>query len=456
MRRIFEVTPVFALLVFGIGCGSLAPSGYRERPLAIVDVALISMTGAVSVSEKQTVIVRGDLIESAGPSSGVRIPRDAVRIDGRGKYLMPGLVDAHVHLEHFESTEVLRVLLAHGVTTVRNMDGRPEVLDWRRRTRAGEIAGPVIVTAGPILDGDPPLLPDNTRVGTPEAARAAVAAQADEGYDFVKVYTNLTAEAYAAVVDEARERALPVTGHVPRAVPLTEAAGRQISIEHLSDIGREIEAESSPYRGRWHWSKLLVAPPVDPEKLERSVAALALAKIAVVPTLVQAERSVARPDELGRWLEDPRLRLLPAGFVDEWTRRLERDSGRMGADDWRLVEEGRKNRSRIVMALHRANVPLLVGTDMPNPFVIPGASVHEEIRSLVDAGLEPAQALIAATRAPCEFMRLNCGTVESGKRADLILLDGDPLGDLRFLQPLLVIAGGRLIDPVAIRDGMTR
>lgn len=167
---------------------------------AFVGAHVIPMTAGASVLVDQTVLVGSGRILAIGPTSTTPVPRGAVRIDARGHYLLPGLVDAHVHLEHFDDPVVLSRFVAKGVTTVRNMDGRPYILEWKRRVALGELLGPTIYTAGPILDGDPPLLDDNTVVRTTAEARAAVEAQHDAGYDFVKVYTNISREAYDEVV----------------------------------------------------------------------------------------------------------------------------------------------------------------------------------------------------------------------------------------------------------------
>ena len=203
-------------------------------PLAFVGIDVVTMVPGQSVLRDQTVVIRQGRIAALGPRAGTPVDEPVRTVDGRGLYLMPGLADLHVHLEHFDDPSVLDLFLAHGVTTVRNMDGRPRILEWRRQVEAGEVLGPRIITAGPILDGDPPLRPDNTAVADPPAARAAVAEQAAAGYDFIKVYTNLSAEAYRAVFAAAAEHGLPVAGHVPRFLDPGDArkAG-QASIEHL-------------------------------------------------------------------------------------------------------------------------------------------------------------------------------------------------------------------------------
>lgn len=413
------------------------------RSIAIVGVNVVAMTNPVVVARDQTVVIEGDRITAVGARRDVRVPAGARRIDRAGDYLMPGLVDAHVHLEYFETPAMLRQFLAYGVTTVRNMDGRPHLLAWREQIRAGTLLGPRIVTAGPILDGAPPLLPDNVSVASPDAARDAVRQQASAGYDFIKVYTNLSPSAYSAIVDAARDAQLPVAGHVPRSVSLETAAESQAAIEHLTDIGRWIEADDSPLAGKWHWSKLLIAAPIAPLKLTAVARRLAAAGTAVVPTMLQAERSVGSAEELSRWLQTPEVANLPPEFRTEWESRVRRASARLEGDDWHIVERGLKQRAAVVNALREAGVRLLVGTDTPNAFVVPGFSMHEELQRLTSSGASAEKALAAATRVPCEFLGLDCGVVAPGRRADLLITENNPLHDPANLRPVLVVVAGR-------------
>jgi hypothetical protein len=401
------------------------------------------MTGTGELLRDQTVLVRGDRIVAIGPRGEIPIPTGALILEAKDRYLVPGLTDMHVHLEYFDDPGVLKLFLAHGVTSVRNMDGRPYILEWRRRTAAGELLGPSIHTAGPLLDGDPPIRPDNTVVRNADEARAAVLTQADAGYDFIKVYINLSLEAYRAILAAARERGLPVAGHVPRRVDLQEALAAGQTIEHLTDYGDWIEADDSPFRDRWHWSKLYLAMPVDPRKMASAVDRIARSKVWTVPTMVQAERALAPPETLSAWLAAPEMAYIPPDGRELWEGRVRRITERMDAEDWARVKEGAENRRRLAATLRAAGARLLVGTDTPNPFVVPGFSVHEELVNFVEAGFTPEEALSAATReAALFFGELDeWGTVEAGKRADLMLLEANPLeniGNARRLAGVMV------------------
>jgi imidazolonepropionase-like amidohydrolase len=431
-------------------CSPATPSAAPPVPatpsLAIVDVSVIPMAGDRDVLDRYTVLVTGDRITAVGPAASVVVPEGTPRVDGTGRYLIPGLADMHVHLEHFTDPSILRVFLRHGVTTVRNMDGRPYLLDWRRRVAAGELPGPNIVTAGPLLDGSPPLRDDNLVVRDAAEARAAVLAQDSAGYDFVKVYTNLSREAYQAIVATAAERNLPVAGHVPRpmSVQAVMAAGQR-AIEHLDGYDDLIESDSSPYRGRWHWSKLYLGMPADSAKITRAAVMTAEARTWNVPTLV-VKTKLAPLHVMKGWLHELDLSHLPPAVRAHWDpaswdegyrRRLES----FGSEELEVLEAGRANRSRLVRALGAVGAGLLVGTDTPNPFVLPGAAVHEELRLFVEAGLTPHGALAAATREPARFLgRLQeSGTIEPGKRADLVLLTANPLEDIRNTERIAAV-----------------
>ena len=288
---------------------STEPSAESTEPAALqavafVGVNVIPMTGGEELIRDQTVLVRGDRVARIGPRNAVDVPDEALRVDGTGKYLMPGLVDMHVHLEYFDDPAVLGLFLANGVTTVRNMDGRPYILEWKRRIAESDLLGPTIYTAGPLLDGDPPLRPDNTVVRNESEAQAAVTEQYSAGYDFIKVYTNLSPEVYRAILLKADEYGLPVAGHIPRDLDVTVAfESGQTAIEHLGDYADSVESDGSPFLDGWHWSKRFLGMPMDLAKARSIADQQTQTGVWTVPTIVQADKEVAPADSFRSWLE---------------------------------------------------------------------------------------------------------------------------------------------------------
>lgn len=433
------------------------PFAAAEPILAIVGASVIPMTGSQRILPDQTVIVREGRISKMGPRGQTAIPRNAVEIDAAGKYLMPALADMHVHLEHFDDPAYLQGFLVQGVTFVRSMDGRPRILEWKRDAASGRLPSPLIHTAGPVLDGDPPARSDNRKVGDGDEARRAVAEQADAGYDFIKIYTNLSREVYGAIVEAAKARGLPVAGHVPRSVDFSELLADGIaSIEHLGDFADALQVKGSELPAQAQALKRRLAVDLDPDRRDTLASRLARSGTWVVPTVVQSDRAVAKPATLERWLADPAVGTVDRGMVEHyWRRSVLRAGEGLNEQGWSLVERGRANRLSVVGAFHHAGVKMVVGTDTPQPFVVPGASVHEELANFVAAGLSPEQALAAATREAARFIGQDSlwGTVETGKRADLLLLGADPLADIVATRSILgLVAQGRWLPAARLRD----
>ena len=446
----YNARQLIILSVTIAACGSPPPQRVEVGiggDIAIVGVTVLTMAEGTPALPGHTVLISGDSIVAIGSEADIEVRAEATIVDGAGRFLMPGLADMHVHLEHSDDPGVLDLFLANGVTTVRNMDGRPYILEWRDRIARGELRGPRIHSAGPILDGDPPARDDNLAIGSGGEAGEAVRAQAAAGYDFVKVYTNLSAEAYSAIVEEAARHGLDVAGHVPRGVPVEEAlASGMWSIEHVTELGDLVEAEDSPFRHGWHWSKLYLAMPVDTVRLVQAAALVADADVALVPTLVQSERALGNRATIDAWLREPEMGYIPAEAVDFWEQLATRSLDRMDEADWALVEAGRENRLALVRALYERGAQLLVGSDTPNPFLVPGFSLHGEMDHFEAAGIERGRILEIATRDAARFLGVldEVGTVEVGKRADLVLLDADPRQSLATLRaPVGVVAGGR-------------
>ncbi|HEX9736960.1 MAG TPA: amidohydrolase family protein [Thermoanaerobaculia bacterium] len=433
--------------------------------IAFIDVNVVPMD-AEHVREGQTVVVDGGKIVAVGPAAEVSVPQDARKIEGRGRFLMPGLADMHVHLL---GEDVLLLFVANGVTTVRNMFGSPLHLQMREKIARGELLGPRIYTAGPIIDGSPPEWDGSAVVETADQAETEVARQKAAGYDFLKVYDRLPLAAYDALVQAAREHRIPVAGHVPRAVGLEHvlASGQQ-SIEHLEgyseallgggdsewnrkravDFGREVLA------GRRTLSELF-----DGEKLSSLAAATRDAGVWNVPTLVVWQRVLASATEAETLLARPEMAYVSPVIVATWKPSTDFRRSALADEDMKALQVFNQLRLEEIRALRRAGARLLLGTDTPNPYVVPGFSIHQELRNLVAAGLSPYQAIRAGTRDAAEFLGAHgeFGTVEPGRRADLILVEGDPLADVgNVARSLGIMVRGRWLDKAELEQRLER
>ena len=385
----------------------------------------------------QTVIVRDGRIAEIGPAEKTKVPAGALQIDGRGKYLMPGLADMHVHLYPGAgapddlASQQLQLFLANGVTTIRNMIGKPEHLVLRDRVAKGELLGPAIYTAGP------PLLGNN--VPTPEAAERIVAEEKKAGYDLLKVHEGLSPETYAAIVATANHVGIPFAGHVTATVGLKRALdAHQTSIEHLDGYLQALVADDSPVKPTG--SQVVLGPVlehIDESKIPALAAATRKAGVWNDPTLTLFKLVVsdATPEDLLKW---PEMQYVPAKMRDAFAKQKQSTLG----DPAPAAERQRyiSLRNKMLVALHTAGAKLLIGPDSPQFFLVPGFGTHRELESFVEAGLSPYAAIEAATRNPAEyfaeFMKTprDFGTVEAGMRADLILLDANPLQSVANLS----------------------
>lgn len=425
-----------------------------QRTLAFEHVNVVPMDRERVLPDQTVVVVEGR-IAAVGPSSKVAVPAGAERIDGRGRFLMPGLADMHVHIW---DQRTLMLFLANGVTTVRNMWGAPRHLMWRREIEAGARLGPTIYTTGPIIDGAPPIWNGSVVVETAEDAERVVAAQKRAGYDFVKVYSMLSRDAYGALVAAAGRHGMKVVGHVPASVGLDGAfAAKQTSIEHLTGYFEASQMESSPLRGASDRRLLRQLPAyVDEARFPAVAAATARAGAWNSVTLIVAQKFVPA-SEAAALLARPEMRFVPPRMRAGWDPTKDFRMRDRTARDWELQRRGDILRTALVSALHRAHARILLGTDTPNPFVPPGFSIHEELRNLVGAGFTPYEAIRAGTRDASEFLGglAEFGTVERGRRADLLMVDANPLDDVANVDRLAgVMVRGRWLPAAGLRRSL--
>ncbi|WP_162293058.1 amidohydrolase family protein [Actinophytocola xinjiangensis] len=428
---------------------------------ALTGVNVVDVTGGPT-RRGVTVLIDGERIVAVGR---VAIPSSATVLDLHGKYVIPGLCDAHVHSLPIEAVTP-PLYLANGITTVREMSGSPLAHEWRDRVRRGALLGPRSVIASRIIDGVTGSPESAVIVETEAQAEAAVRDAVREGADLVKVYSNLPADLYRVIAGEARRLRIPFAGHLPDRVPLTDAStAGQRSVEHLygtwyatSTRERELRARIADgalgtdlltWMRETHRLEWAAFTSHSPTKAATVLSGLARRGTAVVPTL-SVYRVLDRPDDVD--LTDDRLRYVPKSVVEGWRWALEN-----------IVKAGRTpretaqrhamldHRLAFVGELARAGVPVVAGTDGGDlPFVLPAFGLHEELALLVLAGLSPLRALASATVESARLLDLDrdLGTVAPGKLADLVVLDADPLTDIRHTTRVhTVLAGGRVLSP---------
>jgi imidazolonepropionase-like amidohydrolase len=431
-----------------IGVGACATTGGKDETAstaaapvtAIVHATVIPMD-TERVVRDATVIIRGDRIVWVGSTADASIPRHAKRVDARGAFLLPGLADMHVHTEERD----MPLFLRNGVTTIREMNGSAELLALRDRIARGAIPGPTMHVAGTLLAGEKQRW-RHRLIRTPDEGRIAVREQVASGYEFIKVYDGLSVESYTAIVAEARQLHVRVIGHVPVAVGLFGVlAAHQDEIEHIEQIVRPyIYRDTTAWRAR----------------IDSAASAIAAAGTWVNPTLaVEEGLSRAGTATYAARLKRPEMRFVDSATFAWWAslrRSSHGDSNVVAAavdpaNDFsspraRAVVEAKR---ATVMALRAHGVRLLAGTDLPNPLMVAGFAIHEELGALVTAGLTPFEAIASATRNAGEFMGGDrFGIVAPGARADLLLVARNPLEDVAALrEPRGVMVRGRWVDP---------
>jgi imidazolonepropionase-like amidohydrolase len=415
-----------------------------QTQTAFVDVNVIPMDKE-RVLQHQTVIVRNGVITEIGDVKRIKIPAGAQRIDGAGKFLIPGLTDMHVHLftdDEFPdelAEDELRIMIAYGVTTIRLMTGTPEQLLLRRKSAAEEIVAPAIYAASPQFTGRKST---NAHVVTTEAeARAAVSKSKQEGYDFIKVTTYLKPEVYEAIVDEAAKQNIRVVGHADsRTVGLTRALKAKQQIEHLDSYLEALLPESSPIKGSV--SDIYLYNPknwesidyLDESKIPEIARQTVNSNPFVVPTLHLFKFTFGKGRSEESFMAQPDIRFYPKKVVDLWMGVSKRYLSTAAAIEKREKYIGIRN--KLVKAIYDAGGHVMAGSDTPEWLMLYGHTLHLELVDLRDAGLSNYAALEAATRNPALFFgTLNkTGTIEKGKRADLVLLEANPLDDIANTQ----------------------
>jgi imidazolonepropionase-like amidohydrolase len=420
-------------------------------PIAITNVTVIDTTGGPARSNT-TVVVEGDRITQVGAQGRTPVPKGARTIDGSGKFLIPGLWDMHIHTFFGDwvpgGREVtLPLFLANGVTGVRDMGSDLDlILAARRDVSQGTLLGPRMVVSGPMLDGPKTQFPSAIAIVTPEDGRRAVEMLRGRGVDFIKIQSYVPRDAYFAIAEECKKQKIVFAGHVPDSIRASEAAeAGQKSFEHLIGIFEGSSTiEDELLKGPKGPGRFLET--YDSAKEATLIRLLAKKQIWQCPTLYW---------ERGQWLvdaidvtKDPDARFAPVYWREKsWPKFTAGILKDLDTDPLPVREKFVAHELDIVKRLHRAGVPFLAGTDTPAGVgVLPGFSLHQELQRFVDAGFTPLEALQTATIHPARFLgeRNDFGTVDKGKIADLVLLDANPLEDIRSTRRIAaVIANGR-------------
>jgi ketosteroid isomerase-like protein len=435
MKKIFTLPLVaFCLTAAAQNSSTSAP----QSQIYITHVSVIDTQTGKETTD-QTVVISDGKIASVQKSGNLAAPTSARIVDGRGKYLIPGLWDMHVHGTRFDST--LPLYIANGVTGVREMFGPPDANKFRTELAAKHLIAPHIYLASPIVDGKPPIVPNSIEVATADEARRAVDEQKQRGADFIKVYSLLSRDAYFAIIDEARRQNIPVDGHVPNSVSVWEAtAAKQRTIEHLFGVelgcsSREKDLRpkfltANPFKKEWDALLLEAWQSYSDERCKALFVELKKNGTWPVPTLAVRHSFGLLNDP--QFTSDNRVRYFSGEFRDWVSGKLDYRMKESSASDFAVIRETFTAEETLTGKLFRAGVPMLAGTDVGNPFCFPGFSLHDELALLVESGVSPLGALQMATRNPARFMGETdkFGSVTRGKIADLVLLDADPLQDI--------------------------
>ena len=401
---------------------------------AITHVSVVDVENGV-VIPMQTVIVADGRIAQIGESEEINIPLRSNVIDGSGLYLMPGLVDAHVH--YFDAPTFGRLLIVNGILLVRDM-GMPNdyILSLRDAINQGVTLGPEMITTGFILDGDPPLIPQiSLGIKSPEDARLVVSRQVDAGVDMIKVYSTLDRDVFLAILDEAQKHGIKVVGHVQDSIYIEDAAEAGLdSMEHWFGFEKVIakllgDPIKLTYSGMGSQADYLTRlDEVDPSALQEVYRRLRDSGLTVVPTVV-TYRNYPDLDAVDFGYIEGYEYLTPA-VIAYW-------NAHMAGQD-KMDQAVWQNWAEIVKGLNQAGVPLMVGTDLMVPGIIPGYAVHDEMLIWQEVGIPAVDILRSATLIPAQFMGLGhrLGSIHEGKTASMVLVRGNPLDDIRNTQEI--------------------
>jgi imidazolonepropionase-like amidohydrolase len=468
---IFAAAFIFAAL-------SATDSPQNPKPIVIDHVAVIDVTGGPALADR-VVLISGDKISAIAKSGSIETPKGAQIVNANGKFLIPGLWDMHTHVAGINAKPswaketLLPLLIANGITGIRDMGGDLDALEaWRREIESGQLIGPQIFAAGPMLlppargaasAPDPSVL----RVGTPEESREAVDRLQERGADFIKII-EVSREDYFAIAEESKKDGISFAGHIPSDITAIQASNAgQKSVEHIiySSLALDCSARGEEIRRQIREASAkrdeqAIADLTD--EANRTFSAERAAALwqtfrkngtRVTPTLFSIWVNAHR---LGESPDDPQLEYLLPSLRKEWMPAKNPTQSDRDTDAWWLRQFG--NDRKLTGEMHRAGVRLLAGSDSLDRYDFVGTSLHQELQKLVQAGLTPLEALQTATLNPRDFLgRTDIGTIAAGGRADLVLLDGDPTKDISNTEKIRgVVVAGRYLAPEDLDSMLAR
>jgi imidazolonepropionase-like amidohydrolase len=434
-----------------------ACSGSQPDGIALLGATLIDGSGGPPLRDAALVVRRGH-VESIGTRAGFELPKKTTELDLTGRWIIPGLIDAHTHISPAATWAPTR-FLAWGVTTVRDVHGSLDaILALRKQENTGTVPGPRIYAAGAMIDGLPTTYDDAIGVSSDREARKAVDRLVSAGVDFIKVYTHIDPTLLRAIIDEARTFNLSVTGHLGMTDAVTAANAGISCIEHMTGVPEAASPGRSAlvaahYRGffpGWTASERSWAD-LDSSALSQVAQRLVEEKVSVVPTLVLHETlSRLNDPEL---LRDPALADVPDRARRAWDIPEMINRAGWSDADFTAFRRSRPVEDLFVRLFAAAGGRIAAGTDAPNQLLIPGYSEHRELELLVAAGLSPREALRAATRNAAVLLGVDSlGLIAPGKAADLVILQKDPLADIRNTRSIqAVMSRGRVYRPDSLR-----
>ncbi len=436
--------------------------------LAITHVTVIDAKGAPPKPD-QTVLISKHRIQQLGPTAQIIVPKEFQEIDASGKFLIPGLWDMHVHIAGINADPawskdaLLPVLTANGITGVRDMGGDlSALLAWRSQIAGGKLDGPEIIAAGPMLVGRGKKTAEQYPIANEQEARTAVRELRQQGADFIKVISVPSREAFFAIADEAKKQGIPFVGHVPFSVTASEASDAGMkSIEHIvySNLAfdcssKETELRQAVREGQQRRDENAYAQAMldaiasySPEKAAALWARLKRNGTWVVPTLESISEQAPRKIDDAARANNPNLEFIPPTLRKQWDPRSPQNHASEAERNW--WSHVFVNDLKLTREMHKAGVQMLAGSDSLDRFVFSGSSLHQELALLVEAGFSPMEALQAATRDAALFLgrARETGTIAEGVRADFVLLDANPVQDIRNTDKIrAVVRDGAYLD----------